>query len=194
MIFMPLSTLLDAIQALKLTPRSGWIHAGVSLADVESVAEHSFGVAAVSLILSEKLLESGVHIDVPKTLKMAILHDLSESLTFDISKRYLEFLGERGQRIKREIEHSANRKLLSNLPSRLKRESSNILVEHETGTTIEAQTVIAADRIDLLLQLYAYHRRGFRDKILTEMREKVKNEIRATKNPVFISTLNSINE
>lgn len=194
MIPMPESALLDAIQALKSTPRSGWIHAGVSLAEVESVAEHSYGVAAVSLILAEKLFERGIQIDVPRTLKMAILHDLSESLTFDISKRYLEFMGKRGQQIKREIDQSANSKLLSQLPPRLKIDATNLLKEHEIGKTIEAQTVTAADRIDLLMQLYAYHRRGFRDKILTEMRKKVKNEIKAMKNPVFISTLNSINK
>lgn len=194
MIPMPESALLDAIQALKNTPRSGWIHAGVSLTDVESVAEHSFGVAAVSLILSEKLMETGVQIDISRTLKMAILHDLSESLTFDISKRYLEFLGNRGLQIKREIEDSANRKLVLNFPPHLKSDAASLLKEHETGKSIEAQTVTAADRIDLLLQLYAYHRRGFRSSILTEMRNKVKNEIKAMKNPVFTSTLNSITE
>ncbi len=136
----------------------------------------------------------GVQIDVSRTMKMAIIHDLSESLTFDISKKYLEFLGKRGQRIKREIEQSANRKLLSHLPPLLKSDASSLLKEHETGKTIEAQTVTAADRIDLLLQLDDYHRRGYRGKILMEMREKVENEIKAMKNPVFISTLNIISE
>src|SRR5712692_11393555 len=187
MIPMPESTLLDAIQALKSTPRSGWIHAGVSMAEVDSVAEHSFGVAAISLILSEKLMETGVEIDVSRTLKMAILHDLSESLTFDISKRYLEFLGKHGLRIKRQIEHSANRKLLLQFPHLLKSDASSLLKEHETGRTIEAQIVTAADRIDLLMQLDAYHRRGYRGKILMEMKEKVKNEIKEMKNPVFSS-------
>jgi 5'-deoxynucleotidase len=194
MIPMPESALLEAIQALKNTPRSGWIHAGVSMAEVESVAEHSFGVTAVSWILAEKLLKSGTRIDVSRTLKMAILHDLSESLTFDISKRYLEFIAKRGQQIKREIEHSANRKLLSHLSPRLKRDATNLLKEHEIGKSIEAQTVIAADRIDLLLQLQAYHRRGYRSRILTEMSVKIKNEIKAMKNPVFTSTLNGITE
>ncbi len=189
---MPESALLDAIQALKIIPRSGWIHAGVRMAEVESVAEHSFGVAVVSLILSEKLKESGAQIDISKTLKMAILHDLSESLTFDISKRYLEFLGNRGHRIKREIENSANRKLLSHLPAHFKKEASILLKEHENGKTLEAQTVTAADRIDMLLQLHTYHQQGYRSRILTEMREKVRNDIKAMKNPVYISTLNSI--
>ncbi len=184
--------MLDAIQALKITPRSGWIHAGVNMAEVESVAEHSFGVVVISLILSEKLKESGVQIDLPKTLKMAILHDLSESLTFDISKRYLEFLGDRGQRIKREIENSANRKLLLHMPLHLKKEATKLLKEHEIGKTLEAQTVIAADRLDLLMQLEAYHRRGYRSKILLQMGLKVRKEIKAMKNPVYASTLDRI--
>ncbi len=188
---MPESNLLDAIQALKNVPRSGWIHAGVGMADVESVAEHSYSVVFLSMILSEKLKTIGTQIDLSKTLKMAILHDLSESLTFDISKRYLEFVGERGRIIKRDLEDSANRRLLSELPSSLRNEAKRVLREHAAGRTMEAKVVTAADRIDLVMQLNAYRRRGFRSPIIREMEGKVTAEIKAMKNPIFTAMLRS---
>ncbi len=186
---MPESTLLDAIQALKIVPRSGWIHAGVGLAEVESVAEHSYSVVFLSMILSEKLKAVGTQVDLARTLKMAILHDLSESLTFDISKRYLEFVGERGRRIKRDLEDSANRRLLAELPPALRKEAKGLLQEHAAGRTIEAKVVIAADRIDLMMQLNAYQRRGFRGPIFRDMEAKATAEIKSLKNPVFTTML-----
>lgn len=188
---MPESILIDAIQALKIVPRTGWIHAGVGMADVESVAEHSYSVVFLSMILSEKLKAAGTQVDLTRTLKMAILHDLSESLTFDISKRYLEFVGETGQQIKRDLEDSANQRLLSELPPSLKKEAKRLLQEHSAGGTIEAKVVTAADRIDLIMQLNAYQRRGFHGPILREMEEKVTAEIKAMKNPIFTAMLRS---
>ena len=40
-------------------------------------------------------------------MRLALLHDLSESLTFDISKEYLEYLGPSGEAIKAELEPAA---------------------------------------------------------------------------------------
>lgn len=164
------------------------------MGDVESVAAHSFGVTFLSMLMAEALLEKGVRIDVTRTLKMAIFHDLSESLTFDISKRYLDFVGERGRRIKQELEDSANRRLLSELSYSLRRDAAILIKEHESGKTIEARVVAAADRIDLLMQLNSYRQRGYGGQILEEMEEKAKAEIDAMKNPVFISMLRSIND
>jgi putative hydrolase of HD superfamily len=48
----PLQLLLDA-HRLKRIPRTGWVMHGV--ASAESVADHSFGVAFISLILAEML-------------------------------------------------------------------------------------------------------------------------------------------
>lgn len=191
---MPELSLLDAIQALKRIPRTGWIHAGVSPNDVESVAEHSFGVVFLSMIMAESMSSRGDRIDISKTLKMAILHDLSESLTFDISKRYLDFIGEKGMRIKRELEDSANRNLLSQLPLTSRKNAVGLMREHESGKTIESQVVTAADKIDLLMQLDIYRQRGYTSPVLTEMEEKVTAEIKAMKNPVFTSILRRIRE
>ncbi len=189
---MPEPSIIEAIRTLKRIPRSGWLHAGVSLADVESVADHTFGVALLSMIMAQTLHDKGVKVDASKALKMAVLHDLSESLTFDISKRYLDFIGKEGKRIKRLLEQAANRKLLSDFAPSLKGEATELLREHERGKTVEARVVTAADRLDLLMQLNDYRLKGYRSAILDEMEEKVTAEIKSMKNSVFTSMLREI--
>lgn len=62
---------------LKKVRRTGWILKGVK--NPESVAEHSFRVAMMAMILPE-----GRKLDQFRLLKMALIHDLAESITSDI--------------------------------------------------------------------------------------------------------------
>ena len=59
--------------------RSGWVRAKVK--DPESVAEHSFRVGFLAMVLSDKL---SVGLDKNKLIKMSLLHDLAEVITGDI--------------------------------------------------------------------------------------------------------------
>ena len=60
---------------LKVTPRTGWVRRGVP--KWESVADHSWRVAALSLLLPNDY-------DLNKCIAMGVLHDIAESLTGDI--------------------------------------------------------------------------------------------------------------
>ncbi len=190
---MTLAQLLEAMQSLKRIPRSGWIYAGVDPASVESVAEHSFSVAFLTLFLAEELVSKGEKVDVERALKMAILHDLSEALTFDISKKYLEFMGKEGRVMKHELEASANAKLLSAMPRRLKGEAEQLLREHELGTSREAMTVVAADKLDLLIQLNTYRNSGYSSATLDSMQRNVRLELKAMKQPLIQEVLAHLN-
>ncbi|MHA2232534.1 MAG: HD domain-containing protein, partial [Candidatus Hodarchaeales archaeon] len=46
-----LLSFLETVYSLKQFRRQGWIRAGVPISDVETVAEHTFGVAILTLIL-----------------------------------------------------------------------------------------------------------------------------------------------
>ncbi len=63
---------------LKRLPRSGWVIDKVK--NSESVADHSFRLALLVLVLGEKRTD----IDVNKAVKMALIHDIAESKTGDI--------------------------------------------------------------------------------------------------------------
>lgn len=61
---------------LKYLPRSGWVREGMP--NPETVAEHSWRVALLAMILGEEL-----DVDKNKLIKMALVHDLEEAETLD---------------------------------------------------------------------------------------------------------------
>jgi putative hydrolase of HD superfamily len=140
-----LQLLLDA-QRLKRIPRSGWVMRGV--AGAESVADHSFGVAFVSLILAEMVTRP---LDKAKLLTIALLHDLPESVVGDLpTPAAVHF----PPGAKRKAEAEALNELLRRLPCT--EHWRSWWQEFEEGASIEGQLVRDADRLDMLIQVYVY--------------------------------------
>ena len=83
----------SSLSRIKMIPRSGWISHGISLRDVESVADHSFSTTVLAMWLADLEVSNGRRVNLERVLRLALLHDLPEALTFDISKSYLEYLG-----------------------------------------------------------------------------------------------------
>ncbi|MCP4536555.1 MAG: HD family hydrolase [Chloroflexi bacterium] len=131
---------------LKRTPRTGWMMRGVP--DVESVADHSFGVAFISLVLGEMMEQS---VDKAKLLTTALLHDLPESVIGDLATPTKTYLPSGA---KRKAETGALDALLHKLPCAECWQSW--WQEFEEGTSIEGQIVREADRLDMLIQAYIY--------------------------------------
>ncbi len=70
---------LEEVGKLKSIKRTGWIKHHIP--DPESVADHSFRVAVMSLVLAEK-----AGIDANKCVKMALVHDIGEAKVGDLIK------------------------------------------------------------------------------------------------------------
>jgi len=142
-----LALLLQANQ-LKSTPRTGWAQRGVPR--VESVADHTCGVAFTALTLAEIIPGTW---DRGKILTMAVLHDLAESVTGDLSLGGSRLLPDGA---KPEMEKRAMDELLGALdfgPSWLE-----TWQEFEDLGSGEARIVRDADRVDLLTQALVYER------------------------------------
>src|SRR4051794_23892433 len=69
---------------LKSVPRTGWLDRGVPPLHVESVADHSLGVALLAWGCALQRRAEGVAIDPERVLMIAILHDLVEAETGDL--------------------------------------------------------------------------------------------------------------
>ena len=69
---------------LKSVPRTGWLDRGVPPIQVESVADHSLGVALLAWGCALERRAEGVAIDPERVLMLAILHDLAEAETGDL--------------------------------------------------------------------------------------------------------------
>lgn len=139
-------TLLLGAQRLKRTPRTGWVTRGVP--DVESVADHSFGVTLISLILGEMVKQP---LNKAKLLTIALLHDLPESVIGDLPAPAAVYFPPGA---KRKAEANALNDLLGGLP--YAEHWRSWWQEFEEGTSIEGQVVREADRLDMIIQAYVY--------------------------------------
>jgi putative hydrolase of HD superfamily len=133
---------------LKTTPRTGWFQRGVPAP--ESVADHSHGVALISLALLESVPGP---LDRARVLAMAIAHDLAESVTGDLSLGASRLLPPGA---KAAAETSALAELLDGLG--FAADWKSLWQEFEEQTTAEAKLVRDADRLDLLAQALTYER------------------------------------
>lgn len=133
---------------LKRLPRAGWVEAGVR--DPESVADHSYRVALLSMLLSD---QAGV--DTLKTMRMAVLHDLAEAVTGDLTPRQ-KMAGHEA------AESSAFRGLVSEVPAEQRRLYIHIMDEYSASETVEAALVHAADKLEMVLQAQEYREAGAR--------------------------------
>jgi putative hydrolase of HD superfamily len=142
-------TLLRDAGGLKRIPRTGWVEAGVE--DPESVADHSYRVALLSMLLSD---QAGA--DTLKALRMAVLHDLAEAVTGDLTPRQKKVGHEA-------VESNAFRVLINGLPREQRRLYTDIMEEYTAGETSEAALVHAADKLEMVLQALEYREAGARD-------------------------------
>ena len=138
---------------LKKLPRTGWLLRGVPYP--ESIADHSYRVALITLFLADELRSKGVGIDVEKALKIALLHDVGEARITDVPKTAQYYLD------KGRAEKKAVMELL--LTSPRPREYFKLWREYEEELSTEGRLVKFADRLEMLIQAYEYEKAGFRD-------------------------------
>jgi putative hydrolase of HD superfamily len=146
-----LLALYTQVAALKLLPRTGWLQRGVP--NVESVAEHTFGVATLALLIGDTIggLDRG------KLLTIAMLHDLAEALMSDLPASAKRFIGA-------ERKHDAERRALEEMLARManRAEYLELWEEYARGCSREARLVKGIDRIEMLAQALSYERAGSR--------------------------------
>lgn len=165
-----------------MIPRSGWISHGVSLQDVESVADHSFSTTVLAMLLADLEVANGRTVNIERVLRLASVHDLPETLTFDISKTYLEYLGGRGQSIKSELEQAAWRHLIKGIEKgEIRRRYVQLQLEFDAEETIESRIVHAADRLDILLQIVEYRRRGYPKALLADLWKSTSKKLQGSR-------------
>jgi putative hydrolase of HD superfamily len=112
----------------------------------ESVAEHTWMMCLLAITLHAKL---SIKVNLLKTLKMIIVHDLVEVYAGDIPA----FEKSERKDNKYESEKKAFNKLLGYLPSKkLADEYMNLWEEFEECKTPEAQFAVALDKAEVIIQ------------------------------------------
>jgi putative hydrolase of HD superfamily len=156
-----LASLFLEVATLKRMPRTGWGMRGVP--HVESVAEHSFGVAFVSLVLCEMLQAKGTPggstepLDREKVLIIALLHDLAEVRLGDLPSTAVRLIPEG---VKSEAEGRALADLLAPLPTA--GPLRELWQEFEDYASPEGRLVRDADKLEMMVQCLRYEQSGSR--------------------------------
>ena len=133
---------LSSAGKLKTIPRTGWIDSGVK--DPESVADHSYRTAVAAMVLSDSL-----GLDSLKVLRMALLHDLAEAETGDITPM-------QKQDNHAELEDQAMKEILGVLPESLRDQYWGIWQEYQSNETPESILLHDSDKIEMILQASEY--------------------------------------
>ncbi|MEM2908137.1 MAG: HD domain-containing protein [Candidatus Hadarchaeales archaeon] len=162
---MKLSEFLEKLNDLKRIPRTGWLLCNVPLNEVEDVAQHTFEVAAITLLLADEAKRGGRKLDVERALSMALLHDWAEVMVADFPYTALKYLGEPGT--KKQMEGKAMKDLLTGLPDQ--QTLMKLWQEYSEKRTFEAKIVHAADYLSMLIQAIKYRERGNRARELDEL-------------------------
>lgn len=134
---------------LKKIKRSGWIHkSNISLP--ESVADHSYSMCVMSMVLSEI-----IDLDTELIMKMVNLHDLAESFVGDNMPDKISY------EKKVLLEDEAMRKIISKLPSFLRGKYLDIWNEYIDNNTVSAKFVHSMDKLEMALQAKEYEFDGY---------------------------------
>lgn len=136
---------LHKIENLKSTLRYNKTASGRA----ESVADHSWRLALMTFIIADELK---LNIDVVKSIKMALVHDLAEALTGDIDA-ILIAEGKVSVENKNRRENKAIMELKAALPKIAGKEILDLWKEYNIGAAREAKFVKALDKIETLTQL-----------------------------------------
>ena len=128
---------LDRAEKLKCNTRHSWTSSGRH----ESVAEHSWRLALMAMLLGEQFSD----LDMNKVIKMCLIHDLGEAVTGDIPAFVKTEKDEA-------VESRAVSGLFDTLPEPYHTELTQLFAEMEERKTPEAKLYKALDKLEALIQ------------------------------------------
>ena len=165
---------------LKAEPRRGWLKK-LRLQRTESVADHSFALSLLCLFEGERR-----SFNVERLLKLALLHDLEEAITGDLTPEDKEA---RGENIAKAQKISAREQLISYFPLENQRSYRELWSELENERSREAQLVHELDKLELALQANEYAKGGIE---ATKLKEFYESSRTAIKDPMLRRILDEI--
>lgn len=150
---------------LKKIARQGWIEK-VSIKNPESVAEHSYSMAIIGMVISDLQAQ-----DTEKILKMILLHDLAESKIGDLTPEQIS------KEEKIILENNAFDEIIKYLPSSIKSQYVEIWNEYQDNSSQESDIVHQIDKLEMVLQAKTYQQQGYSEEKLKLFFESAKTEI-----------------
>ncbi|PWY66044.1 hypothetical protein BO94DRAFT_540730 [Aspergillus sclerotioniger CBS 115572] len=142
------------LERLKTTKREGWRRFGINSG--ESISDHMYRMSVMTMLAPPSLAS---RLNLPHCMKMALIHDMAESLVGDITPVDNVDKPEKARREAAVMDYIAN-SLLGGVPGGMLtgQEILKVFNEYEANETLEAQFVHDVDKMELLLQMVEYER------------------------------------
>ena len=150
---------------LKKIQRQGWVDK-LDIDNPESVADHSYSMAIMGMIISDM-----ENYNSEKILKIILLHDLAESEIGDFIP------GEISKEKKVKLENDAFSKIIENLPINIKTQYKILWDDYQNNESEEARIIHQLDRLEMALQAKIYQKEGHSKEKLNTFLETAENEI-----------------
>uniref|UniRef100_A0A0B7ACJ9 5'-deoxynucleotidase HDDC2 n=1 Tax=Arion vulgaris TaxID=1028688 RepID=A0A0B7ACJ9_9EUPU len=144
------------IGQLKQVERTGWVRNKVK--DPESVAEHMYRMAMMAFAIP-----SNSGLDRDKCIKIALVHDMAESMVGDLTPWCGVSKEEKNRR-----EDEATSHIAGLLAEDAAMEVYQLWLEYENQSSPEAKFVKDLDKFEMLFQAYEYENQYSRPKELQE--------------------------
>ncbi|MEM2237280.1 MAG: HD domain-containing protein [Candidatus Caldarchaeum sp.] len=132
----------SALMMLKRIPRSGWVELGVRRP--ENVASHCLSLAVLVMVEAERK-----GLDCLKAVKMALLHDIPESYTGDLTPKIKKKIP---RKILDNVELSLLKQLFTDFGVKQAEDLINLYKEYLRGVSPEAKLVHRLDKVEMMLE------------------------------------------
>ena len=150
---------------LKKISRQGWINK-LNIDKSESVADHSFMMTVMSMVISDLTNQNS-----EKIMKMALLHDLAESKIGD----YVPGQIDKEEKIR--LENNAFMEIVDKLPNKIKIEYLQLWKEYQENISEESKIIHQIDKLEMSLQAKTYQKEGHPIEKLETFFNSAKNDI-----------------
>ncbi|KAL1956625.1 hypothetical protein VTO42DRAFT_6972 [Malbranchea cinnamomea] len=142
------------LERLKTTKREGWRR--FDIRHGESISDHMYRMSMMTMFAPPSLASK---LNIPHCTKMALIHDVAESIVGDITPMDREVPKAEKARREAEVMEYIAKDLLGGVYGGVAgKEIQAIFEEYEANETLEAKFVHDIDKMELLLQALEYER------------------------------------
>lgn len=148
---LPINSMLAFTQILRLLktqPRTGWVDKGIAVANTESISDHMYRMSLISMALPTDT------VSIDKCVKIALVHDIAETLVGDITPFGGVTKAEKHRRESETITFLAE--IIQEYNPRFASEMIELWLAYENILCPEARYVKDIDKFEMIAQAWDY--------------------------------------
>jgi putative hydrolases of HD superfamily len=141
------------LERLKVEKREGWKRFGILRG--ESIADHMYRMSFITMLAPPSLASK---LDIPRCIKMALVHDMAEGLVGDLTPVDGVPKVEKNRREAATMDWVSQNLLGKVYGGMAGQDLRTVWQEYEDSETLESKFVHDVDKVELLLQMVEYER------------------------------------